>query len=58
MNIAKSHYSRILQHRWSFAGLEWQQGMPVQPRTVIPEHMKENLNYFDFVVSNRMRFQV
>ena len=48
VNIAKSHNRTPAQIilRW-----EWQQGVLAQPRTVNPEHMKENLNYFDFVLS-------
>ena len=43
--IAKSHGRSPAQVtlRW-----EWQQGVLVQPRTVNPEHMQENLNFFDF----------
>ena len=49
VNIAKSHGRTPAQVilRW-----EWQQGVLAQPRTVNPEHMKENLNYFDFVLSD------
>ena len=31
---------------------EWQQGVVTNPRTVNPDHMKENLNYFDFVLND------
>ena len=49
VDIAKSHSRTPAQVilRW-----EWQQGVLAQPRTVNPEHMKENLNYFDFVLSD------
>ena len=43
--IAKQHGRTPAQVilRW-----EWQQGVLVQPRTFNPEHMNENLNFFDF----------
>ena len=49
VNIAKSHNRTAAQVilRW-----EWQQGVLAQPRTVNPDHMNENLNYFDFVLSD------
>ena len=49
MNIAKSHSHSPAQVllRW-----EWQQGVVTQPRTVNSVHMKENLSYFDFVLSD------
>ena len=31
---------------------EWQQGIVVNPRTLNQDHMKENLNYFDFELSD------
>ena len=48
-SIAKTHNRSPAQVvlRW-----EWQQGVVTNPRTVNPNHMKENLNYFDFVLSD------
>ena len=48
-SIAKAHNCSPAQVvlRW-----EWQQGVVTNPRTVNPDHMKENLNYFDFVLSD------
>ena len=47
--IAKAHNRTPAQVvlRW-----EWQQGVLAQPRTVNSDHMKENLNYFDFMLSD------
>lgn len=39
--------------RWEF-----QQGVLVQPRTILPEHMKENLNFFDFELSDEEMLQI
>ena len=44
-NIAKAHQrsaGQVIQ-RW-----QWQQGIVVNPRTMNQDHMKENLNFFDF----------
>lgn len=45
MHIAQSHNCTPAQValRW-----QWQQGVLVNPRTMNPEHMMENLNFFDF----------
>ena len=48
-NIAKAHQrtaGQVLQ-RW-----QWQQGIVVNPRTMNQDHMKENLNFFDFKLSD------
>ena len=48
-SIAKAHSRSPAQVilRW-----EWQQGIVVNPRTLNQDHMKENLNYFDFQLSD------
>ena len=47
-SIAKAHARTAAQviQRW-----EWQQGVVVNPRTLNSTHMKENLNFFDFELS-------
>ena len=48
-NIAKAHQrtaAQVLQ-QW-----QWQQGIVVNPRTWNQDHMKENLNFFDFKLSD------
>ena len=47
--IAAAHNRSAAQVilRW-----EWQQGVVANPRTLNQDHMKENLNYFDFELSN------
>ena len=47
-DIAKAHSRSATQVilRW-----EWQQGIVVNPRTLNQDHMKENLNFFDFELS-------
>ena len=48
-NIAKAHQrtaGQVIQ-RW-----QWQQSIVVNPRTVNQDHMKENLNFFDFELSD------
>ena len=47
-DIAKAHSRSAAQVilRW-----EWQQGIVVNPRTLNQDHMKENLNFFDFDLS-------
>ena len=49
IKIAKSHDRTPAQVilRW-----EWQKGVLAQPRTVNPKHMMENMNYFDFTLSD------
>ena len=48
-NIAKAHNQTAGQviQRW-----QWQQGIVVNPRTMNSDHMKENLNFFDFELSD------
>lgn len=48
-SIAEAHNHSAAQviQRW-----EWQQGIVVNPRTLNQDHMKENLNYFDFQLSD------
>lgn len=50
VKIAQSHSRSPAQVvlRW-----EWQQGVMSQPRTVNPQHMMENLNYFDFELTDK-----
>ena len=47
-NIAKAHQRTAAQiiQRW-----QWQQGIVVNPRTLKQDHMKENLDFFDFELS-------
>ena len=47
--ISKSHNRTVGQviQRW-----EWQQSIVVNPRTMNLDHMKENLNFFDFELSD------
>jgi len=48
-SIAKIHQctpAQVIQ-RW-----QWQQGIVVNPRTMNQDHMKENLNFFDFELSD------
>ena len=48
-NIAKAHQrtpGQVIQ-RW-----QWQQGIVVNPRTLDEDHMKENLNFFDFELTD------
>ena len=48
-NIAKAHQrtaGQVIQ-RW-----QWQQGIVVNPRSMNQDHMKENLNFFDFDLSD------
>ena len=47
--IAQSHNRTPAQVtlRW-----QWQQGVVVNPRTMNPEHMKEDLDFFDFELSS------
>lgn len=49
MQIAQSHKRTPAQVvlRW-----QWQLGVVSNPRTVNPQHMMENLNYFDFELSS------
>ena len=54
-SIAKAHdctAAQVLQ-RW-----EWQQGIVVNPRTLNSDHMKENLNFFDFELSDTEMKQI
>ena len=54
-NIAKAHQrtaAQVLQ-RW-----QWQQGIVVNPRTMNQDHMKENLNFFDFELSDAEMKQI
>ena len=54
-NIAKTHDrtpGQVLQ-RW-----QWQLGIPVNARTMKPDHMKENLNFFDFELSDTEMKQI
>ena len=47
--IAKAHQhtaGQVIQ-RW-----QWQLGIVVNPRTMNQDHMKENLNFFDFELSD------
>ena len=47
-DIAKAHNrsaAQVILH-W-----EWQQGVVMNPRTLNQDHMKENLNFFDFVLT-------
>ena len=48
-SIAKVHNRTAAQviQRW-----QWQQGIVVNPRTMNQDHMKENLNFFDFELSD------
>ena len=48
-NISKAHQHTAAQviQRW-----QRQQGIVVNPRTMNPDHMKENLNFFDFELSD------
>ena len=48
-NIAKAHQRTAAQvvQQW-----QWQQGIVVNPRTWNQDHMKENLNFFDFKLSD------
>ena len=48
-SIAKAHQRTAGQIllRW-----HWQQGIVVNPRTMSQDHMKENLNFFDFELSD------
>ncbi len=48
-SIAKAHQRTAAQiiQRW-----QWQQGIVVNPRTLNQNHMKENLNLFDFELSD------
>ena len=48
-NIAKAHQRTAGQIvlRW-----HWQHGIVVNPRTMSKDHMKENLNFFDFELSD------
>lgn len=48
-SIAKGHNRTAAQiiQRW-----QWQQGIVVNPRTMNQDHMRENLNFFDFVLSD------
>ena len=54
-NIAKTHDRTPAQvvQRW-----EWQQGIVVNPRTMNPNHMKENLNFFDFELTDTEMKQI
>ena len=48
-SIAKAHQrsaGQVIQ-RW-----QWQQGIVVNPRTMNQDHMKENLNFFDFELTD------
>ena len=48
-SIAKAHQctpAQVIQ-RW-----QWQQGIVVNPRSMNQDHMKENLNFFDFELSD------
>ena len=47
--IAKAHGRTAAQviQRWA-----WHQGIVVNPRTMNPTHMKENLNFFDFELTD------
>ena len=48
-DIAKAHNRSVAQVilRW-----QWQQGIVVNPRTLNEDHMKENLNFFDFELTD------
>ena len=48
-NISKAHQRTAAQviQRW-----QWQQGIVVNPRTLNQDHMKENLNFFDFELTD------
>ena len=48
-SIAKAHQRTAAQviQRW-----QWQQGIVVNPRTMNQDHMKENLNFYDFELSD------
>ena len=47
-NIAKAHQHTAAQiiQRW-----QWQQGIVMNPRTMKQDHMKENLDFFNFELS-------
>ena len=52
-NISKAHQRTAAQviQRW-----QWQQGIVVNPRTLNQDHMKDNLNFFDFeLTDNEMK---
>ena len=53
--VAKNHGRTPAQVtlRW-----EWQQGVLVQPRSLNPDHMKENLNFFDFKLTDEEMSQI
>ena len=48
-SIAKAHQRTAAQviQKW-----QWQQGIVVNPRTLNQDHMKENLNFFDFELTD------
>jgi len=54
-SIAKAHTCTAAQviQRW-----EWQQGVVVNPRTMNSTHMKENLSFFDFELSDSEMEQI
>ena len=55
MSIAKAHNRTPAQVilRW-----QWQQGVVVNPRTMNPQHMKEDLNFFDFELDDHEMEQI
>ena len=55
IHIAQSHNRTPAQVtlRW-----QWQQGVLVNPRTMDPEHMKEDLNFFDFKLDDTEMEQI
>ena len=54
-SIAMTHQRTAAQvvQRW-----QWQQGIVVNPRTMNQDHMKENLNFFDFELSDAEMKQI
>ena len=54
-SIARAHQrspGQVIQ-RW-----QWQQGIVVNPRSMNQDHMKENLNFFDFELSDNEMKQI
>ena len=48
-NIAKAHQCTAGQVLLLW---QWQHGIVMNPRTMSKQHMKENMNFFDFELSN------